>query len=77
MCAETKVMLKPQTKKPNVKSIKPLWLKASFRASTSVWLSILLLTFIFFYFLNSRRNIAATTPSKTKYKYVFSVFSQP
>jgi len=41
MCAETKVILKPHTKKPSVKSIKPLWLKDSFRASASVWSFVL------------------------------------
>ena len=51
MWAETKVILNPHTKKPKVKSIKPLWLNASFNASGIVCSLVSTLVFTFLSFL--------------------------
>ena len=78
ICAETKVILNPQTKKPKVNKINPLWLNASLRASLIVYSFSLILEFIFLlFFFIGKRKIPAIIPKIIKYKKVCNVFSQP
>ena len=51
ICAETKVILNPHTKKPKVKSMKPRWLNASFNASGIVCSAVLILALTILSFL--------------------------